>query len=77
MANKIFPCKGCTNRAVGCHTYCEDYNKAKANYEKEKEEERVQKDIDNFLIESTLKRTDYYKSQKIYKKCYFNKDYID
>ena len=50
MAIKNFPCKGCTNRSVGCHSYCEDYAKAKTNYEEEKERERLNTDVDNFLL---------------------------
>lgn len=31
-----FPCKGCTNRKPGCHDYCEAYQKAKVEHEKNK-----------------------------------------
>lgn len=27
--NNIFPCKGCVNREVGCHCWCEKYKAAK------------------------------------------------
>ena len=30
-------CKNCTKRFVGCHSKCEDYAKAKIDYEKQKE----------------------------------------
>lgn len=77
MANKNFPCKGCTNRAVGCHSYCEDYNRAKADYEEEKENEKIQADIDKFLVQSALKRVDYYKRKYLYKNGHVQRDYVD
>ena len=73
MANKNFPCKNCISRTLGCHSYCESYNNAKFNYEKEKEEERIQTDVDNFIIQSILKRSGYPKNCK---KTYIQKNYI-
>lgn len=73
MVNKNFPCKYCNNRAMNCHSYCEDYNKAKADYEKEKEEERLYSDIDRFLVYSTIERI----SKSNHKKIYIQKNYID
>ena len=67
MANKNFPCKGCTNRTVGCHINCGSYNEAKLNYENVKKKERLYNDIDNFLKQSTIDRIDYYKSKRQYR----------
>lgn len=25
----VYPCKGCENREVGCHSFCEKYKEAK------------------------------------------------
>ena len=40
MIIKVFPCKGCKKREAGCHSRCAEYKTAKANYEKEKEDEK-------------------------------------
>ena len=37
-------CRGCTKRYPGCHDKCEDYKQARAEFEKEKKEERKQKE---------------------------------
>ena len=53
--NKTFPCKGCPNRAEGCHGYCSEYKRAKAKYDKAKEEKNRFADVDDFIIRSTIK----------------------
>lgn len=74
MAIKKFPCKGCTNRTKNCHSFCEDYIKAKEDYEKEKEDERRHADIERFLIDSIVDRVGNHKS--INKKVYIQKNYV-
>ena len=71
MAIKNFPCKNCKNRAAGCHSYCDDYNKAKINYEKEKEYEQRLRNVDDFIIKSTIRKN------TINRKIYMRKNYED
>lgn len=61
MAVKNFPCKNCVHREIGCHSYCEDYNRAKADYEEEKEYEHRLRDVDKFMIESNIRLSNIYK----------------
>lgn len=54
-----FPCKDCTDRAVGCHGSCEKYTGAKQAYNKQMEEykqaEKLQDDVDDFKITSVIR----------------------
>lgn len=71
MIIKDFPCKNCTKREAGCHSYCAEYKMAKADYEKEKEDERASEIADRFIADS-IKKT-----SNIRKKENFRRSYID
>ena len=45
-----YPCKGCTDRAVGCHSTCQKYLDAKAEYERKKEAIRKAKAEGNDFV---------------------------
>lgn len=61
MAIKNFPCKNCKHRAMNCHSYCDDYNRAKVDYEKEKEFERCMNGINDYVIKSNIRLANIYK----------------
>ena len=51
LESRIFPCKDCTKREIGCHSHCEDYiqsrekhKEVKGNIEKNKAMDRVHKE---------------------------------
>lgn len=71
MIIKIFPCKGCKKREAGCHSRCVEYKTAKADYEKEKEDERAAEIADRFIADSVKRLSD------IRKKEHFRRNYID
>lgn len=70
MATKNFPCKDCKDRAVGCHSICEKYQKARGVYNKERLTERRKRDIENYLNQRIIERTEEYQYYG------FQKDYI-
>lgn len=40
------PCKGCTRREIGCHSYCEDYLIWKEKWDERREAERIKCNLD-------------------------------
>lgn len=42
----ITPCKDCEARYPGCHGKCKDYITWRAEYDKDKEQKRIQKEIE-------------------------------
>ena len=59
MARYDYPCKDCTDRAVGCHSKCEKYLAARIDH-KQKEavilrEKAVYDGMDNYVI-TTIKK---------------------
>lgn len=71
MIIKDFPCKNCTRREVGCHGSCVEYKTAKANYEKEKENERAEEAAARFIADSVKKLSNIQKTN------HFRRNYID
>lgn len=71
MIIKVFPCKNCTKREAGCHSYCSEYKKAKADYEKEKENERAEEAAARFIADSVKRLSNIRKKEN------FRKSYID
>lgn len=52
----IKSCKNCTERCVGCHSYCKKYLSEKAKYEEGKLREKKIKDIDWGVFSSNCHR---------------------
>ena len=52
----IKSCKDCTERYVGCHSYCEKYKAEKARYDECKLREREQRDISYYIASSNYHR---------------------
>lgn len=52
-----FSCKDCTKREVGCHAWCEDYIKEKAEHEKAKAVERLERSKDAMRIDVVERHT--------------------
>lgn len=42
---KKYPCKGCTERAAGCHATCEKYTAAKAKWDAEQAKIRADRRV--------------------------------
>lgn len=52
------PCYGCEDkREVGCHSWCKDYKKWKAQNEKDKKKKYLDKEYKAYLDERTVKHT--------------------
>ena len=47
-ATVISPCKGCTDRCIGCHTTCGDYAIYKQELERRRTEAKEANDIEDF-----------------------------
>lgn len=47
----ICRCKGCQNRAVGCHCFCPDYKLYRAELENQKKEANKDKDYIGYIAE--------------------------
>lgn len=65
-----FSCKGCNDRKVGCHSYCEKYKKEKEEHNKMKETERKVKSVDNYFRGRAIKCTENSANKKNWKKVY-------
>lgn len=44
-----FPCKGCTERHIGCHAECERYNEVKRERSKINEQKNSKEEMDGVL----------------------------
>ena len=52
MSNKtIISCRNCLDRYPGCHQYCKTYKKERAEYDRQKAEERNSKNVDYYSAE--------------------------
>jgi hypothetical protein len=53
-----YPCKGCTDRVVGCHSTCQKYQDAKAEYESEKaailKSKKAENDYADFKVNTVI-----------------------
>lgn len=58
------PCKGCTNRIVGCHSTCRDYNEYKVNHEWELELIRREKQKELIANDYIAYRNEYYSKRR-------------
>lgn len=59
MPNKtIVSCHNCLDRYPGCHQYCKTYKKERAEYDRQKAEERNSKNIDYYCVERINKIRD-------------------
>ena len=61
-----FPCKGCENRAVGCHDHCDAYKKAKEIHEGYKEVDRKNGEAYGYIAENKHKKMMKWKYKKGY-----------
>jgi len=43
-----YPCLNCTDRKIGCHTYCDKYAKSKAEQDHINHVKRIAKVIDQY-----------------------------
>lgn len=62
--SKTYPCMGCSKRTLGCHSHCKDYKEAKASDDEIKEIKKREANVENFVINSIVKKTNG--SKKIY-----------
>ena len=53
------PCKDCTDRAVCCHSVCEQYKAYKEYNDSLKNNIKARKEIDGFLVEQSIRRHKY------------------
>jgi hypothetical protein len=60
--NRNVPCRGCGDRAVGCHSYCTDYHNYKARLQAIKEVKRAEYEVNCALKANrkNLRRLSYY-----------------
>lgn len=59
MPNLRNVCQYCTERHSSCHSHCEKYLEAKAEYEEVKKLERQENMITQFTIDSVLQCKNY------------------
>lgn len=51
------PCKGCSERHVGCHSTCEKYQAFRKEADRLREERLVQRKISDYITEADSKRS--------------------
>lgn len=64
-ARDKFPCKDCSERALGCHDRCERYASAKAKAEARKAVERERRQIIGAANEYTIKQAAMARRKKL------------
>lgn len=55
----ICPCKGCTDREIGCHSKCSEYNEWKTEWDKRREDVqsvKYREMIDRQIIRDSVER---------------------
>ena len=55
MYEKKFTCKGCKNREIGCHGYCDEYKNIKAWNDKVKESRHRLKIVCDYIYDTRYK----------------------
>lgn len=66
--DKNNPCHGCKKRHVGCHANCEEYRDWKEALDKDNEELRHKKYVENYDAHAKLHDERYNKKQNIWKR---------
>lgn len=51
-----FPCKVCQKREMGCHGFCEEYQKAKTDREAELRAQKKETAFDSYYCDSRVKK---------------------
>ena len=52
------PCKECTSRFVGCHSYCDDYKEWRKVFEHESKQRKKERDADQAYMDFVTRRRD-------------------
>ena len=64
----MFPCKGCTDRQIGCHSTCQRYQDAKKDWDEiaaeAKERDRLAAELDDYQLRVAWKIGKRYKRMK-------------
>lgn len=64
MANIPFTCKDCPNRYPGCSGKCEKYKRERAEYDRLKAKENIDRSLRTYEVERRLSSYDRYIKKK-------------
>lgn len=56
------PCKECTERFVGCHSYCDDYKEWRRVFEHEKKQRKKEHEAESAQVEIAIRG--YHKNKR-------------